>query len=92
MPTVNKPRYRQPQLSYWVKLSVDIYAFGKKAASVGEVHKVVQYLEGDGRYARGMPTVRIKGPTGALVGLHNCEFTYCNEQGGEPNEKIDAAV
>lgn len=86
-----KPKYRQPKLDYWVKLTQDIWNEGHLLAKRDEVCKVMQYLEEDGRYAT-MPTVRVQvGKSGTLCGLYKHEFIFCNQQ-GEPDEKASIAV
>lgn len=91
--SISKPKakYRQPKLTYWVKLTQDIWNEGKCLAKRGEVYKVMQYLEEDGRYAT-MPTIRIQSSvTNALCSLYKHEFIFCNQQ-GEPDEKASIAV
>lgn len=92
MPTVNKPKYRQPQNTYWVRVKYNIHLHGKIVIPAGTICKMEQYLEADARYAKGMATIRVKGSTGHLVGLTNNEFSYCTQQGGELNAPTDIAV
>lgn len=81
----SKPKWRQPQLDYWVKLTQDIWLDGKRLAFANTVHKVKQYIEMDARQTQ-MPPLRIMSPiTGQLIGLYKHEFEYCTEK-GEPKD------
>lgn len=85
----SSPKYRQPKLTYFVKLKVPIFLNGKLHIHSNSICRVMQYLEADGRYTR-MPTIKVKSDvTGELIALYKHEFAFCDER-GEVNEEIDS--
>ncbi len=66
----------------FIKLTKNVFFRRKKVGDMGEIHKVVEYIEADARLTKGHPTVRIYNKTlGQVMGIYHHEFRFCTEQG-----------